>query len=336
MRARVINEERGLYRVQFENNKILSATVSGKMQFNASDRLDFPAVGDWVDVEISEQADRAVIHFIHPRKSVIRRKQAGASSDVQVLATNVDCIFITTSLNEDLNYRRLERYLAVAWESGAMPVILLTKADLRQSDRELAVLDVEKSFPGVNVHAISKDEFHKADFFQDYLKEGMTSVVIGSSGVGKSTLVNYLIGDQRIKTQEVREDDDKGKHTTTSRSLYASRFGGLIIDTPGMRELQLSDHTDGVQAQFADIEQLMSSCRFTDCRHETEPGCVLREALENGQLDEGRWKNYLKMAAEVRHEMRKKDKSLLAEERKIWKKRNSEMRERQKEKKRGY
>ena len=318
--ARVICEERNLYRLQVGIDEVLWASVSGKKLFKAKTRVDYPAVGDWVVVELPDLSDRGVIHDIIPRKTMIHRKQVGSSADMQILSTNVDYVFVTTSVNEDLNYRRIERYLAVAWEARAAPVILLTKADICTEKIAAIVADVQSEFPGVPVHALSKDDFAKADFLSEYLVKGKTGVFIGSSGVGKSTLVNFLIGHEQIKTQDVRESDGKGRHTTTSRSLYVSRYGGLIIDTPGMRELQLADHAEGVTAQFSDIEDLTKECRFSDCRHQAEPGCAIQEALAEESLSEERWTSYQKLEAEVRHGQRRQNKVLLAEDRKAWKK----------------
>jgi ribosome biogenesis GTPase len=331
--ARVICEERNLYRLQLGLENVLWATVSGKLQFSASLRADYPAVGDWVMVEVPEQSDRGVIHRVCPRKSIIYRKQVGSSADMQILSSNVDYIFITTSVNDDLNYRRIERYLAVAWESGSVPVILLTKADICSDAIGSVIANVQLEFPGVQVHALSKNEFESASFLSDYLKAGKTAVFIGSSGVGKSTLVNFLIGNDEIKTQEVREADGKGRHTTTSRSLYVSRYGGLVIDTPGMRELQLSDHADGVRTQFSDIELLIEKCRFGDCQHQTEPNCAIKQALADDELSEERWRSYQKLEAEVRHAMRKQNKVLAAEDRKVWKKLSVDARDKGRSKK---
>ena len=318
--ARVIGEERNLYRLQLGINQVLWASVSGKLQFSAVTRADYPAIGDWVMVEIPSQSDRGVIQQVLKRKTTLHRKQVGSSADMQILSTNVDYTFITSSVNSELNFRRIERYLAVARDAGSVPVILLTKADACLDDIESVVAKTQKEFPGVPVHCLSKDDFEKALFFADYLKKGTTSVFIGSSGVGKSTLVNFLIGNQQIKTQDVREGDNKGRHTTTSRNLYLSRYGGLIIDTPGMRELQLSDHSEGVRHQFSDIEDRIQNCRFGDCQHQTEPNCAIKKALADETLSEDRWGSYQKLKAEVRHGLRKQDKVLAAEDRKIWKK----------------
>lgn len=317
--CRVIGEERSFYRLQTDLLHSQGASVSGKFQFQAGHRADFPAVGDWVLAELPVAADRAIIHRLLPRRSVIQRKQVGAGSEPQILAANVDYIFITTAMSQELNFRRIERYLAISWESGAVPVILLTKADVCE-DPSLILEDVRHHFPGVDVHSLTKDDFSQATFLASYLKIGKTAVVVGSSGVGKSTLVNYLVGREDIKTQAVREDDGKGRHTTTSRCLYETQWGGLIIDTPGMRELQLLNHEEGVKAQFHDIEELATLCRFKDCQHKTEPGCQIQAALSSSNLSQERWASYLKLAAEVRHALRKQDKSAAAEDKKRWKK----------------
>ena len=297
-RARVIGEERNLYRVQITLNEVRLAAISGAMQFSAKSRADYPAVGDWVFVELSDQDGRATIHHIAPRKTLLQRKQV-ASEDMQILSTNVDYVFITTSVNDDLNISRLERYLSVAMEAGSTPVILLTKSDLGGDQIFSIVAKVQAAFPGVLVRALSKNEFEKEEFFSDYLKTGKTSVFIGSSGVGKSTLVNFLTGEDQAKTQDIREKDSKGRHTTTSRNLYISRYGGLIIDTPGMREIQLSDQAEEVQIDFSDVEELIAACRFSDCRHQADPGCAINKALESGTLLAERWKNYQASEAKI-------------------------------------
>ncbi|MBC7428521.1 MAG: ribosome small subunit-dependent GTPase A [Bacteriovorax sp.] len=327
--ARVVNEEKNLYRLQFDFDKSVWSAVTGKMQFEAVRRSDFPAVGDWVLAEIPPGSERAVVRFIFNRQSSLQRKKVGEVSEVQILATNVDYVFITTSINSDLNYGRLDRYLTFAWDSGSTPVILLTKADL-SADVEVIISQVKERFHGVNIHALSKDNFESVEFLKDYMKPGKTSVLVGSSGVGKSTIANFLIGEEIIKTLEVRESDDKGRHTTTSRALYESIYGGLIIDTPGMRELQFADHEAGLAEQFGDIEELISKCHFSNCQHEAEKGCAVIPSLENGELLPERWKNFNKIAKEVRHAMRKQHKWILAQDRKIWKKRSIESRQKYK------
>jgi ribosome biogenesis GTPase len=324
--ARVTNEERNLYRLQLGSDENVLSTITGKMQFEAFNRSDFPAVGDWVLAEVPEHSDRAIIRHILKRKTALVRKQIGSSSDVQILSTNVNTIFITTSLNGDLNLARLDRYLTFAWDSGATPVILLTKTDLYDGDIEEVVSDLKLRFGGVEIHSLTKNNFKEANFFKKYLENGTTSVLVGSSGVGKSTISNFLIGREIILTLEIRESDDRGRHATTSRSLYESIYGGLIIDTPGMRELQFAGHHEGLETQFADIEVLAGNCRYNNCKHVIEIGCAVLAALEIGSLDPLRWKSYKKIAGEIRHGMRKENKWMKAEDRKVWKKQTMEVR----------
>jgi ribosome biogenesis GTPase len=338
--ARIICEERNLYRIQAGPNKFFWASVSGKLNFNAFTRMDYPAVGDWVMVELPAQSERGIIHHILSRKTALYRKQIGASADKQILSTNIDTVFITTSANEDFNYRRVERYLSVALDSGAKPIILLTKTDVFKGGLENLIAVIQSHFSGFSVYSLSYEDFESASFLSEVLKPRTTSVFIGSSGVGKSTLINYLIdsdeNNEVIKTQEIRKSDGKGRHTTTSRHLYTSRYGGLVIDTPGMRELQLSDHSEGVSSQFSDVENLLGNCRFTDCRHNTEPGCVIKSALDEGSLSFERWSSYQKLEAEARFAERKQNKALASQERKAWKKLSVQVREKGQLKKGGF
>lgn len=314
--ARVIEEQRGLVRVAGHEGESW-AQVSGKLRFGISERSDLPAVGDWVLVKRGD-ADRAIIHRILERQTLFRRKIAGTEIDAQVIASNVDTAFIVTSLNLDLNLRRVERYLALVWEAGAQPVVVLTKADLCE-DIDEKTLEVQAASPGVEVAAISALEKQGLDELARFLRPQTTAVVLGSSGVGKSTLINALLGSDRLATKEVRADDDRGKHTTTARQLLVLPSGALIIDTPGLRELQLWESDAGLSSTFQDIETLAEGCHFRDCSHGEEPGCRVQEAIANGELEAARFENFLKLKKEAAYLERRKDKELISEEKKKWK-----------------
>jgi ribosome biogenesis GTPase len=276
-----------------------------------------PAVGDWVAIAARPEEGRATIHAVLPRRTKFSRKVAGNTSEEQVLAANVDAVFLVMSLNEDFNLRRLERYITMAWESGAQPVIVLTKTDLCP-DWELRVLEVEAIAFGVPVHAVSNISGEGLEVVREHVTHGRTIALLGSSGVGKSTLVNTFAGEELLATQEIREDDGEGRHTTTHRQLVLLPDGGLVLDTPGMRELQLWESSDGITETFSDVEDLAAQCRFSDCAHRTEPGCAVQTAIEDGTLPFERWASYKKLQRELAHLERRLDKRLQAEERKRW------------------
>lgn len=293
--ALVIEQQRDLYKIVFQNEECL-AKVSGKMIYQALTPKAFPSVGDWVMVENAN--DMAIIHAVLNRKSILERKSAGLTSDAQIIATNIDIIFICMSLNENFNLRRLERYLAVCWNSGAIPVIVLTKADLTSKLDQMAHSVYEIAF-GVDV--LFTSEYVEPYFKQidEYIKKGMTYAFIGSSGVGKSTIVNHLLK-RDIQRTEYIGDHDRGRHTTTSRGLYITDEGAIIIDTPGMRELQL-DEAD-LETTFEDVESLGKMCKFNDCTHSGEPGCAVNEAIMDGTLAPERLNNYRKLQKEFEYQ----------------------------------
>jgi ribosome biogenesis GTPase / thiamine phosphate phosphatase len=320
--ARVAAQHRGAY-VLFSELGELRAEPAGRLAHEATGSGDLPAVGDWVAVSARPEEGAATIQHVFARRTKFSRKVAMAASQEQVLAANVDAVFLLMSLNEDFNLRRLERYITMAWESGAQPVVVLTKTDLCP-EWELRVLEVEAIAFGLPVHAISSLTGEGLDLVRSHLAPGRTIALLGSSGVGKSTLVNTLAGEELLATQTIREDDGEGRHTTTHRQLVLLPGGGLVLDTPGMRELQLWESSDGISETFADVEGFAAKCRFADCAHRTEPGCAVQAALEDGSLPFGRWASYKKLQRELAHLERRLDKRLQSEERKRWAKAGAE------------
>ena len=313
--GRIVVQQRGGYRLITEAGEI-DARATGPLMKAATD-IDRPTAGDWVAVEARPGQTTALVHGVLPRSTAFIRKASGPRAGAQVVAANVDVALLVASLNANLNPRRLERYLATTHESGAQPVIVLTKADLAEFlDEDVA--EIEAIALGAPVLALSAKTGQGLEALAQWMQPGRTAVLLGSSGAGKSTLLNVLAGEERMATREVRATDDRGRHTTTHRELVLLPSGALILDTPGMRELGLWDADEGVSATFADIEELATQCRFRDCAHGDEPGCAIQAAIDAGELDPSRLYNYEKLQAELAHDRRRQDPVAALENRKLW------------------
>ena len=312
--ARVSLEHTHIYRVLSPDGERL-ARVAGRLRHTASGRADFPAVGDWVAVETPAHGD-VRIRAVLPRATQFSRRAAGNPTEPQVVAANIDVVFLVSGLDRDFNPRRIERYLVTAWDSGAAPVIVLNKSDLVE-DVQPFVEEVDAIAHGVpivvtsakapNLQPPASDLHPPTSNLLAFLGPGRTAALLGSSGVGKSSIANALIGEEVLRTREVRASDSRGRHTSTNRQLVLLPGGGILIDTPGMRELQLWDTGDAVAGAFADVEELGADCRFRDCRHTSEPGCAVVAAVAAGSLSAERLENYRKLQAEQKFQAAQQD-----------------------------
>lgn len=304
--GRVVGDFGSKYRVRTESGETW-AELAGKLRHTSMAAGEFPAIGDWVALAMLDGGEHAIIHGVLPRHSVISRKVAGVTTEEQIVASNVDTLFLVSALNDDFNVRRMERYLIMAWNSGANPVILLTKADLC-ADAQSKIAEMKRSAPGVAIHAVSALKGDGREELLPYIGYGQTVALTGSSGCGKSTMVNWLCGKVLQLTQDVREGDSRGRHTTTHRELFVMPDGGIIVDTPGMRELQLWDDEGGLDLAFSDISILAANCRFSNCSHKQEEGCAVLEAIQIGELEENRLLNYRKTQRELIYQSTKEAK----------------------------
>ncbi len=292
--ARVIAQYKGLYKIITEEKETL-ATISGKLRFETEELAKYPAVGDFVMVS-NENDERAIIHNILERESIFARTAVGVKQQAQIIATNINTVFICMSLNNNYNLSRLERYMSIAWDSGATPVVVLTKSDLCD-DLVEKLQEVESvAFCDILLTSMYDNDIEQ---FEKYISKQTTVAFIGSSGVGKSTLINKLLSEDKIETKEISKGD-KGRHTTTGREMFKCSFGGVLIDTPGMREIGVQ--TVDLSKSFEDIEELTKQCKFNDCTHTNEPKCAVLEAVENGSVDSRRLQNYFKLQNESSYE----------------------------------
>jgi ribosome biogenesis GTPase len=310
--ARVVVEFNYLYRLHGRDGE-LEAALAGRMKHHAASRAELPAVGDWIVLRRRPGEARGAVVAVLPRRTRFSRRAAGQVTEEQVVAANVDVVFIVMAMDDDFSLRRTERYLLLARESGATPVVLLTKPDLAADPPQL-VAEVAGVAGEAPIHVLSPRFNEGLDHVTAYLAQGRTGALLGSSGVGKTTIINRLVGADTRRTRDVREADSRGRHTTRNRELVILPGGGLIIDTPGMRELQLWEVGAAVRDTFDDVEALASGCRFSDCRHQNEPRCAVKAAVDGGTLDAARLESYLRLQGEIAHLDRQQDERALLEE----------------------
>lgn len=296
--ARVVAVHKDSYTISDGDNDVLAELV-GKLLYSAGSPIDYPTVGDWVKVNFFDEDSFAIIHEVLPRKSLLKRKTPGKKIEFQLIAANIDVAFIVQSLDTNFNPRRLERYLVMSNASNIKPIVLLSKSDLLASEEVAArIAEIRNIMPDLAVQSFSSKNESGLKNIKDLLNPGLTYCLLGSSGVGKTTLLNNLIGETRFKTKTVRDKDSKGRHATTYRQLIMIDCGAMVIDTPGMRELGIFSVEAGLDETFAEITELSQQCQFNDCTHVNEKGCAVLNAVEDGKLSEKRYQNYIKMNKE--------------------------------------
>ncbi|MCU7556222.1 ribosome small subunit-dependent GTPase A [Macrococcus capreoli] len=322
LKGRISVQHKGMYRAITENGEYL-VQLSGKDKFTSYDLIQTPAVGDFVLIKPFPNEHKGIIQHVLPRTQQYIRNAAGNQTKPQLIATNIDYAFLTMSCNDNFNTNRLERYLIATYDSGATPIIVMTKSDLiTELEKEIMIAELSNVAPTVPVYFVQHDSDDNIETLKNYLKDHKTGTLLGSSGVGKSTLINRLLGKDVMDTGEIRLTDDKGKHTTTHRELLLLDGGGILIDTPGMREFQLwsTGENLGLITEFEDVENIIVQCKFNDCTHTNEPGCAINAAIETGELSEDRFERYNKYLRELEFVERRNDEAKMSAERNKWKK----------------